>query len=187
MPRLYLLGPLPRPIPDALLLCLSYPLSKMRFSLLAVAIAAAALAEALPNTGTHVLHEKRDAAPRRWVKREALDSKAVLPMRIGLVQSNLDKGHDLLMELSDVKSPKYGQHLSAAEVIDFFAPPQATVDSVREWLESAGVAAERIGHSANKQWIQFDATVAEAEELLKTKYHSYEHVHSGNENIGCDE
>jgi tripeptidyl-peptidase I len=41
--------------------------------------------------------------------------------------------------------------MSAQEVIDFFAPPQSSIDVVKEWLVSAGIESHRIGHSANKQ------------------------------------
>jgi tripeptidyl-peptidase-1 len=54
-----------------------------------------------------------------------------------------------------------------------------------EWLETAGIA-DRVSVSANKQWLQFDATTSEAEELFKTKYHIYEHS-NGKTTIGCDE
>lgn len=52
---------------------------------------------AVPNS--HVVHEKRDVTPSRWVKREKLSPRDVLPMRIGLKQRNLDLGHDFLMEV----------------------------------------------------------------------------------------
>lgn len=39
----------------------------------------------------------------------------------------------------------------------------------------------------NKQWLQFDADAEEAESLLRTKYHVYEHKSSGKINIACDE
>lgn len=84
-------------------------------------------------------------------------------------------------------SPKYGQWYSADQVIDVFAPAQASVDAVREWFESAGIEASRIGQSMNKQWIQYDATVEEAESLLKTEYHIYEHVASGRKTPACQE
>lgn len=61
------------------------------------------------------------------------------------------------------------------------------MDAVRSWLEGAGVETSRISLSANKQWIQFDAPVAEAEKLLGTKYWSYEHAHSGRTQVACDE
>ena len=68
-----------------------------------------------------------------------------------------------------------------------FAPTQHSVDTIRVWLESAGIEPHRIAQSANKQWMQFDATAAEAEELFKTKYHYYEHTATGSKNIACDE
>lgn len=84
-------------------------------------------------------------------------------------------------------SPRFGKHYTAEEVIEIFAPAQAAVDAVRGWLESAGIAAHRIGQSANKQWIQFDADAEEAERLLKAEYHVYEHTGTGRTNIACDE
>jgi tripeptidyl-peptidase-1 len=72
-------------------------------------------------------------------------------------------------------------------VVDFFAPSTDAVTAVRAWLEEAGIASDNIGLSANKQWLQFDATAAEAEKILQTKYHAYEHVGTGKTNIACDE
>lgn len=52
-----------------------------------------------PASTVHVLHEKREVEPSKWVKLEPVDPKVVLPMRIGLVPSNMDKAHDMLMEV----------------------------------------------------------------------------------------
>ena len=84
-------------------------------------------------------------------------------------------------------SPKYGQHLTAEEVIEIFAPAPSTVESVRDWLVGSGIDANTISQSTNKQWLQFDATTAEVESLLKTKYHVYEHTATGKTNVACDE
>ena len=51
----------------------------------------------LPNT--HVLHEKRDHLASAWIKRDRVQRNAILPIRIGLSQSNLHKGDDLLMQV----------------------------------------------------------------------------------------
>lgn len=48
---------------------------------------------------SHVIHEKRAFAPRRWEKRDRVDPSQLLPVRIGLTQSNLDKGPGLLDEV----------------------------------------------------------------------------------------
>jgi len=59
----------------------------------------AAIALASPSAGLSVLHERRDGLPRTWLKSEKVPGGTIIPMRIGLVQSNLDKGHDLLMDV----------------------------------------------------------------------------------------
>lgn len=88
---------------------------------------------------------------------------------------------------SDPESPKYGKYYTAEEVHELFAPASHAVDSVKSWLHEAGLHPERISQSANKQWIQFDASVAEAEALFQSRYHFYEHEATGKSTIGCDE
>ncbi|GIZ43935.1 hypothetical protein CKM354_000714400 [Cercospora kikuchii] len=159
----------------------------MHFSSIVVAAASLGVAVGAPaNVQRHVLHEKR-ASSENWVKGERLSPDVKMPMRIGLVQENLHKGHDWLMEVSDPDSPRYGKYYSAEEVHDLFAPAGHAVDAVKSWLHDAGLHPDRISQSANKQWIQFDATVAEAEALLQSKYHFYEHAATGKSTIGCDE
>ena len=56
------------------------------------------------------------------------------------------------MEMADPKSDKYGKHWTEDEVIDFFAPHDDSVSSVREWLQDEGkFHPDRISLSANKQ------------------------------------
>lgn len=45
------------------------------------------------------VHEKRETLHPRWLKRDRVESHKLLPMRIGLTQSNLDDGHDHLMRM----------------------------------------------------------------------------------------
>ena len=77
---------------------------------------------AAPFTQHHVVHEKRNTHPAGWIRRGELDNSAILPMRIALSQSNLDKGHEWLMTVSNPGSEKYGEHWSAKEVAQAFAP-----------------------------------------------------------------
>lgn len=113
-------------------------------------------------------------------------SHSVVPMRIGMTQSNLHIGDELLMNVSRHDSPNYGQYYTAEEVIDIFAPSTESVDAIRSWLVSAGIEAQRISQSVNKQWMQFDAKIEEAEKLLRTTYYQYEHIASGRTTIACD-
>lgn len=108
-------------------------------------------------------------------------------MRIGLRQANLDEAHDLLMDVSRPDSLNYGKYYTAAQVNELFAPSGETVEVVREWLEDAGISRDRVSQSVNKGWLQFDASTEEAEELLKTKYHVYQHRDTGSRKVACDE
>jgi tripeptidyl-peptidase-1 len=157
----------------------------MRFSLLAIA-AFAVTALAAPSPARHVLLEKRSITPHGWVRKTGLQGSSIIPMKIALAQSNMDKLEDYLMEVSHPDSDKFAQHWSAEQIADTFAPSQDTLDAVRNWLVDSGISAERVKTTASKGWLQFMATVDEAERLLKTKYHAYEHTSSGTPRVGCD-
>jgi len=86
---------------------------------------------------------------------------------------------------SDPSSPRFGQHLSAEEVIELTAPKTSTVDAILAWLEDAGI--KGVSHSVNKQWIQFDTAVENLENLLETNYHEFVHEPSGDVHVACDE
>lgn len=158
----------------------------MFYSLLAtVVLAAMAIGAPSVRTTNHVLHEKRDILPRGWSKTGKLDSRSTVPFKIGLAQSNLDKFDDLLMEVSDPKSPKYGQHWNAKQVAETFAPSPESDEAVRQWLKDAGITEDRLETSQSLGWLKFMATVEEAERLLQTEYNMYEHE-SGAPQVGCE-
>jgi tripeptidyl-peptidase I len=154
---------------------------------LLAACAAALLGSAAPTTSSHVLHEQRRSPDRQWKRSTRVAGSAVLPMRIGLTQRNLDKGPGLLMELSHPSSPKYGQYLSASEVHDLFAPAQEGVSFVKEWLTSFGIESSRIVQSDNKGWLAFDALASEVEAMFDTEFYEYSLGDTGKLRIGCDE
>ena len=94
--------------------------------------------------------------------------------------------------------------MTAEEVVDFFKPDKTRISTVIDWLVSSGISNDRIGLSANKQvsrlyshhisqpltlrqWVQFDAPVEEAEELLFTDFYVWEANASGAKDISCEE
>jgi tripeptidyl-peptidase I len=68
----------------------------MFFLKIASVSALAALAVAAPSSSKHVLHEKRHKLSTDWVKGERIEGSAILPIRIGLTQSNLHQGPEYL-------------------------------------------------------------------------------------------
>jgi tripeptidyl-peptidase-1 len=122
------------------------------------------------------MHEKRAHEPLDWALARRAEPDRILPLRIGLTQSNLEQLEDLLMAMSHPESPDYGKHWTPARVVEHFAPAPETVDKVAEWLRNEGIAAERVKMSPSRGWIEVaNATVKEVEELLGTEYHIFTH------------
>lgn len=156
----------------------------MLWSTITVLVALVPAVVALPDT--HVVHERRDVTSARWVKRGRVRPEAILPIRIGMTQRNLDKGHEFLMDVSHPASPNYGKHWSIDQVIETFQPESETVAAVYTWLLESGIEAGRITHSANKAWLAFRASAKEMESLLHTTYHEYEDRRTGGVMPSCE-
>jgi tripeptidyl-peptidase-1 len=154
-------------------------------------------AASLPSHATHVIHEKRQITSSQWVKRSKVPPHQVLPVRIGLAQKNLDRGHDFLMDMYVFLSYEKGENLKFYPAPIPLLPISGCIGhqmrspkrSLHQWrlLTSSGFNKSRITHSQNKGWLAFDAQAEEVEGLLHTKYHHYKHISSGHAAIACDE
>lgn len=91
-------------------------------SLLSAIAIATKCALASPLSIPHNVHERRDSLPIGWHHVEALDRGAMIPLKIGLAQNNLERGGKWLNEVSHPNSPKYGKHWTAKQVAEAFAP-----------------------------------------------------------------
>jgi tripeptidyl-peptidase I len=73
------------------------------FKSILASAAFAVLAASAPTTSSqrfaYRVHEMRTSASRDWVKRDRIESSAIIPVRIGLTQTNLGLGDDLLMQV----------------------------------------------------------------------------------------
>ncbi|KAI0341890.1 subtilisin-like protein [Trametopsis cervina] len=138
---------------------------------------------ALPRTK----HESRRSLPPHWEQSHRAPSHAVLPLRIALAQNNLHRLEELLLEVSHPDSEKYGDHWSATKVASTFRPSSDTVDAVRTWLNDEGIDPARVELSKSGGWIQANVTVEEAERLLDTEYHVFNHELTGTKHVGCAE
>lgn len=139
-----------------------------------------ALSVAVPSK-THVVHEKRGLdIGDKWVQGDRVASHVKLPVRVGLKQNAeaLEKAPEWLMDVSHPESPRYGMHWTSEDIVEAFKPSSDSVDAVRDWIaETIDVQKQRITHSDNKAWLAFDATAAQLESLVRTRFH--EHHHEG--------
>lgn len=115
--------------------------------LLGVAFIAAVAAVPTP-PHDYILHEERTHTPREWRREQRVDGEAILPIRIGLKQENLENAYGHLMDVSDPNSPNYGKFWKAEDVYAMYAPDVEAVSAIMGWLESVGV--EDVVHSDNK-------------------------------------
>jgi tripeptidyl-peptidase-1 len=95
---------------------------KMRFFPSILVLLSVALDVSSSPTAGHVLHEKRSSPPPLWVKRSKLDSRTVIPVKIGLNQRNLERAEDFIYDVSHPRSQTYGQHWTAKQIAETFAP-----------------------------------------------------------------
>jgi tripeptidyl-peptidase I len=152
-----------------------------------VALAATVSAKPLRRSSKHVLHEKRAVAARQWDKFSRPHRSDVLPVRIGLTQQNLHRADEFIYDVAHPDSPNYGKHWSKQKIVETFAPKQETVDLVLEWVEAEGIRLDRVRISKSRNWLTFNATVREVEQLLKTEYHIYKHIKHGQSHVACEE
>lgn len=75
------------------------PYVRMLFSLIALSALAFSLCDAATVPNTHTLHEKRDATSSGWVKRNRVHPLTIMPVRIGLAQSNLERGYGYILDV----------------------------------------------------------------------------------------
>lgn len=133
----------------------------------------------------HVRHEHRRGIPDGWNLVRRAPPTTALPLKVGLVQPNLDQLEKHLLDVSHPDSPNYGQHWSPAKIAQTFRPSKDSVDTVLQWLTSEGIGASRINLSKTGGWVEANVSVKEAEALLKTQYSVYEHAATGAEHLAC--
>ena len=124
--------------------------------------------------------------PHGWVRSRRMLSEEVIPVKIGLTQSNLHMLDEWLHDVSHPSSPNYGKHWEPSKIAETFAPSHETVDAVTEWLANSGISSDRVSRSQSLGWLQFNATIEETEHLLKTEYHVYKHK-TGKAHVACEE
>lgn len=121
------------------------------FSISFLALPLSALAN--PHLSPFVLHEKRSHVPHGWSHSHKHHADAVLPLRFGLTQANIENIDEYINDIAHPDSPNYGKHWTPAQVIEKFAPKDDTVQAVKSWLVENGLDEGRIRMPSTKIWI----------------------------------
>ena len=148
---------------------------KVQCALLAVGISGV-YALPSPARATYGLKERHDP-PVSWIEVGHPSKDEVIHLQIGLKQQNEGVIESHLLEISDPKHSRYGQHMSTAEIHELVSPKQESVELVHAWLAEHDVTTAV--HSPGKDWISIAITIEKAEQLLQTKYSTFEHSRDG--------
>lgn len=148
---------------------------KAQFALLAVGISGV---YALPSpVKTAYSLKERHEPPVNWIEVGQPSKDQTIHLQIGLKQQNEGVIESHLLEISDPKHIRYGQHLSGDEVRSIVAPKDETIDLVTTWLREHEI--DNAVYSPGKDWMSIVVTIEKAEKLLQTKYSIFEHSHDG--------
>lgn len=113
--------------------------------------------------------------PEGWSFSSKPSPNTPIKLRVALKQQNLDIFEQTLMQVSDPKHSRYGQHMQGHEVQALLQPTQKTTETVLEWLEDNEVT----DVSNEGDWVTFKTNVSNANALLGTEFGWYRNEYRG--------
>jgi len=110
------------------------------------------------------------ATDKGWTRLQRADPDVELDLIIALELQNLDILEARLLAAATPGNPEYGAWLSKEEISELTSPPRDVIEHVLEWY---GASPEDY-HDGG--FIKRIVTVEEAEKLLNSEYHVFEHT-----------
>ncbi|KAF9286901.1 hypothetical protein BGZ68_002443 [Mortierella alpina] len=122
---------------------------------------------------SYIAFEKLSSPPKQWKYQEPAPSGTKINLRIGLKLQNIERFHQMVVDLSTPGHPTYGQHMTQDEINAIINPLEKSAQLVLEWLKASGIHAVH-----DNQWVEADVTIAQAQELLQTRFGVYRNAGS---------
>lgn len=116
--------------------------------------------------------EALDAAPTGWVKDASakLDKDATsITLKIHLVNQDMDKFHDLAMNIATPGHAQYGKHLDHETILAMIAPKQESSDLVMQWLKGETEKSDA-DITVKGDYVTIQASIKTVERLLDAEY-----------------
>ncbi|KAL0261685.1 Tripeptidyl-peptidase sed2 [Diplodia seriata] len=118
-----------------------------------------------------LLFEKLSGVPESWTQVGSPDAAQKLRFMIAVKQPNHALFEQTLLDISTPDSANYGKHLKRDELKRMLRPEAQATDSIIAWLEASGIESEAIEDDG--EWINFVASVSQAEKMMDTKFNTY--------------
>ncbi|KAH6660927.1 peptidase S8/S53 domain-containing protein [Truncatella angustata] len=127
------------------------------------------------------IFESINAAPTRWAKQDIHEfskDDATMELRIQLVHQDMDKFHELALNIATPGHTLYGKHVSQDVIDSMIAPKDESKSLVLDWLRQQGLA-DNASISTRGNTIIVKATISQAEKLLEADYNTYTNAETG--------
>jgi tripeptidyl-peptidase-1 len=127
-------------------------------------------------SSTHVTHqivEQLEEVPPGWLKGNDPIPSTLLTFRLAMNQPNMVNFEKHVIDISTPGHRRYGQHMELEEIQTHLSPDKIITNRVLAWLRSENVYPSSIKIEGN--WITFQGTISQAEQMLKTEYSYYHH------------
>ncbi|KAF8860253.1 subtilisin-like protein [Acephala macrosclerotiorum] len=125
--------------------------------------------------------EKIESAPVGWMKDEStqLDKdESLMKLRIHLVHQDMDKFHEMAMNIATPGHVLYGKHLTQEVIDSMIAPKDESSELVMQWLRSEGLIGQASA-SPRLDSIILEASIAQIEKLLEAEYQPFVNKETG--------
>ncbi|KGO69681.1 Peptidase S8/S53, subtilisin/kexin/sedolisin [Penicillium italicum] len=113
--------------------------------------------------------------PPQWTQIRRAYPDELVPVQIALRQTGYDNLTQQLLEVSNPRHERYGQHLSAADVESIVKTPEDTLNSVMDWLQ--GSTLYNVSQSEASDWLFLSLPVHVLESLVDAEYFQFRNSH----------
>ncbi|KAI9805683.1 MAG: polynucleotide 3'-phosphatase [Piccolia ochrophora] len=136
--------------------------------------------DALPSLRSEVI-ESLNTVPKGWKEVAAPGHDLHIRFRVALKSPSLSNFQQSILDISTPGHVRYGRHLKRDEVKAMLRPAQQATEVVTKWLKGSGVLPDDIEDDGN--WIQFNATVSQAQTMLDTTFMRYRNTINDDEYV----
>ncbi|KAE8382864.1 subtilisin-like protein [Aspergillus bertholletiae] len=148
----------------------------MNISLGALSLVLHSLVSALAIEPRYSVVERLERVPNDWVDVATPSPSKLIELHLAVHPEKVSEFEQRVIEISTPGNQNYGHHMSRDEIRGFLYPSDVAPRKVLSWLEAAHIPAASI-HS-HTGWIAFTVPVSRAEQLLRTRFYTFEHKKS---------
>ncbi|KAJ7057595.1 subtilisin-like protein [Mycena amicta] len=124
-------------------------------------------------SATHLLHEKREAAPQGFTSLGPAAPNAEITLRFGLAPNNIAGLQEKLFSISTPGSADFRQWLSADDVKSYVQPSAQTLSAFASFASANGLRTSTI--SPNGDWESITLPISQANSLFAADFQSFAH------------